>query len=1099
MSNYEDVFTLITQDKAYYNGSTLSDTNCATCVVACACNTANGWTSTKPTSGSYYVAKNKVNMAYKSLYNAPTTTSITTNVLTSGTQTLISQGSQAYGISTMSTASTTYNVTTTGSEPLTCYKKKDEIYYNCEYKWKIVGVGEPDDPARYDEYVLDALVCTNKDDSTDTMTYNATSSPTLKKVLDESAVVNASGSKANFEVRVIYHLNSFSEQAKFHPTSTLVKNEMRGTVIPWYQTATNGLFVDYDTLSADIYLIVDLVYNSKVNGYVMQINEEDLISVGNYTNYDKGNFTQYLKNANSAYHDISKFTDNYVYQNGATVGEYATRKLINSGKRYTTLGDIKNSYGADISFTGKPELISLQFAGDDHYGFSNGIRPMIKYNDKILSKKDQGYYLNSAYIGNTIYYIHNPEITRDKDSSYLDDLSFYLNKNIVTHVYATYKADSYGNVGTISHPSIKFNSDDKANRHMLTDILGGINANVTLGDRNGSWDYSGIKTVISPERYNIVEEGDGYDYNYEVVTILCSLEDIYENQSYFGNFHGGHNEGLAHGYVIQFGMCENCGCLYNNSATTESEIFKNIRDTEYGPSDTLDLFVYGLDSSGQPTNEVYYVKGTSIPEAEDKCPSGYYEYDAEQHIDRGYTGNEIESDGLRCVQYQCPKDYVYVSDIDNPSTAYFVSTNIPALNEGQCHKITGCKTGYTFYRGYPGNYNTCEYGCSTDECIYNFTISCSDGYAGGEFELSNYKNSFYCLKTITCPSGYYNQSTLESGWNKAFTYTSQTVGSLTCIKPTGCRYTETIDTNKFTQKTVTIGSDTCSYANGCVNDNGYYKLGEIPAPYFTTDSVVTLPQTCYYVTGCNGDQSFYSSDKFVSVTNPDAFIEDKSTIKMIGGTELTCQRHTCNLADEWGTLCSPSSSGTCISANANYIRSCEYNEFAGEPVCSYYLNRCYKALDCSAISTSTLKCGGVSCNSSQHFVFAKGALPGAFVGQPTSERDCYEYLTKASANATTCGDSSELTCTLNSDQIGPSEGRLYTCTLSYMTDIYGKKLNYTSCSVDIAIVDPEPDNPEIGGGGNSNGNGIFDFIIDSNTGAVEMIKNNYHKMCGKEC
>ena len=502
---------------------------------------------------------------------------------------------------------------------------------------------------------------------------------------------------------------------------------------------------------------------------------------------------------------------------------------------------------------------------------------------------------------------------------------------------------------------------------MLTDILGGINANVTLGDRNRSWDYSGIKTVISPEKYNIVEEGDGYDYNYDVVTILCSLEDIYENESSLGNFYGGHNYGLAHGYVIQFGMCENCGCLYNNSATTESEIFKNIRDTEYGPSDTLDLFVYGLDSSGQPTNEVYYVKGTSMSDAENKCPSGYY-----------------------------------------------------------------------------------------------------------------------------------NQSTLESGWDKAFTYTSQTVGSLTCIKPTGCRYTATIDTNIFTKKTVSIGSDTCSYANGCVNDNGYYKSGEIPSLYFTTMLVTTLPQVCYYVTGCK--ESYYSSDKFVDVSNPDAFVEDKSTtIKMTDRTELTCQHHTCNQANEWGTLCSPSSSGTCISANADYIKSCEYDEFAGEPVCSYYLNRCYKAMNCSAISTSTLKCGGVSCNSSQHFVFAKGALPGAFVGQPTSERDCYEYLTKASANATTCYNSSELTCTLNSDQIGPSEGLSYTCTDSYATDIYGKKLYYSTCSVDIAIVNPEPDNPEIGGGGNSNGNGSFDFIIDSNTGAVEMIKNNYHKMCGKEC
>ena len=138
----------------------------------------------------------------------------------------------------------------------------------------------------------------------------------------------------------------------------------------------------------------------------------------------------------------------------------------------------------------------------------------------------------------------------------------------------------------------------------------------------------------------------------------------------------------------------------------------------------------------------------------------------------------------------------------------------------------------------------------------------------------------------------------------------------------------------------------------------------------------------------------------------------------------------------------------------------------------------------------------VLCNSSQHFVFAKGTLSGSFVGQPTSECNCYEYLTKSYANATTCGDSSELTCTLNSDQIGPSEGYSYTCTDSYMTDIYGKKLNYTSCSVDVVIVDPEPDIPEIGGDGNDNG---FDIIIDSNTGTVEMIKNSYYKMCGKDC
>ena len=60
----------------------------------------------------------------------------------------------------------------------------------------------------------------------------------------------------------------------------------------------------------------------------------------------------------------------------------------------------------------------------------------------------------------------------------------------------------------------------------------------------------------------------------------------------------------------------------------------------------------------------------------------------------------------------------------------------------------------------------------------------------------------------------------------------------------------------------------------------------------------------------------------------------------------------------------------------------------------------------------------------------------------------------------------------NSDQIGPSEGHLYTCTTSFATDIYGKKLEYSSCSVDIAIVNPEPDTPEIGGDGNG-----FDFII----------------------
>ena len=247
-------------------------------------------------------------------------------------------------------------------------------------------------------------------------------------------------------------------------------------------------------------------------------------------------------------------------------------------------------------------------------------------------------------------------------------------------------------------------------------------------------------------------------------------------------------------------------------------------------------------------------------------------------------------------------------------------------------------------------------------------------------------------------------------------------------------------------------------------------------PYFTTTSVTVSPQTCYYVTGCNELQNYYSSDKFVDVTNPDAFIEDKSTIKMTDGTELTCQRHSCNLADEWGT----SRPSTYISADANYIKSCEYDESTGKTLCTYYLNRCYKAMNCSAIDKSTLKCGDVSCNSSQHFVFEKGRLPGSFVGQPTSEGDCYEYLTKASANATRCKDSSELTCTLNSNHIGPSGDLLYTCTTSFAPDIYGKNLEYSSCSVDF--VDLKPDNPEEG--------------VDGN---VEMIRNTYHIMCGKDC
>ena len=60
-----------------------------------------------------------------------------------------------------------------------------------------------------------------------------------------------------------------------------------------------------------------------------------------------------------------------------------------------------------------------------------------------------------------------------------------------------------------------------------------------------------------------------------------------------------------------------------------------------------------------------------------------------------------------------------------------------------------------------------------------------------------------------------------------------------------------IDTSVFNTQIYEIDDLSCPIIDGCVNDKGYYKLGEVPSLYFTTGSVVTLPQTCYYVTVVN--------------------------------------------------------------------------------------------------------------------------------------------------------------------------------------------------------------------------------------------------------
>ena len=696
VSSYTDIFTIATPLQAG-----LSDTDCATCYVACGCNEANGWTSTQP-SGAYHKAVSKIKYNYKVTGNISRSTSST------GTKDLISEGtSRAYSVSTTATGGA-YSVSSSSNFEPTCYKQKGN-YYDCDYKWNIVNVNN-----QYDEYVLSELVCTNRNDSTDKVTYNATSNPTLRQVLDSAESVDASGSKANFGITLYYTLIAFDEQAQYHPTSTLVPSKYRGAMISWEDTATKGLFTKYDQLSAYVTLEeVSLVYDSKANGYVMKINKN-----ANYeTNVkilqhrENGKISTILQGSYDRDSDTTRkntpFENAYLYMNGVTVGEYATRNLISSERRFTTLG---NSDIWAYTLNGKkPEVVNIFFdgTGDDDPLYEGwfGV-PEIKYNGNILYRKGITTIWTDS-TGSTITHIDNPSITRKSDTN-LYDRMFRLDKDVKMHLYATYRADSSGAMGRVigvgainecaSHYSIVPSGEETTTEFYENGLP------VTLED-TGSW--VSAKQVLSHEKYKFNDVSGHSHYLYHK---LC---DGSEGESM--GFWGGHHLGISHANIVNYCRCDTEEGIYG-------DIYMNGNYTD------LDMFIQAVDSSGQPIEgKYYYAKGNNAPEAE-VCPGQYY------------------------------------SELDNISLDPASYPGINVEKDGQCYDVT-CSSGYTKYTQstsgstIPSDCKLEEYGSTIDTALYGVSCSNSDRY-GYAFKFKDKGDVVACLNNESCPSGsnYYNIS-----------------------------------------------------------------------------------------------------------------------------------------------------------------------------------------------------------------------------------------------------------------------------------------------------------------------------------------------------
>ena len=905
VDSFDDAFVLINPTKAIYSGSALSDTNCANCFVACACNTANGWSATKP-AGAYYKATVGFNMGYKSTDDSARTSSAT-EIRTSGTQTLISEGtSGAYNISTMATTSSSaYNVVA-ATEPLSCYKQKDS-YFSCVYNWVSKPVrtsyakkytNNRDEfnfvEATFDEYFLDSMTCTNSNDNTK-VTYNSTSTPTLSKVL------TSANRTPKFEVNIAYDFISFEDQAKYDEQSAIIPASKRGQTISWRTTAEQGLFSSFQSVRADITFDAYLSSTSYFDGYVLVKPGKNTTkrNVMTHKALTSSGYKNNLTTNTSAFDNVA-----YIYWNkengietsefAVTAGEAATRNLYEQGWRFT---NFKSGFGVDSTNT--PEIIRL-----------------------YLSEK------NNLRYGGVDYFMSNYTIKK-QGQSVLADRIFDRKVDTSARIYATYNRDSDGTI--TSKDSNGYTKTSEV--YTVVDFNDGYTENYNFINVVRDLKYKAKRTssdaIIKCEHEygHYCQNGSGYYTTYK---------DNYSTPSYCPKTgYTSHSRSLTYGMFNWDGLSiqedvryERCDGLreYCNDCTSTSPI-----------SATEEEVYEDIGSSHNGVGVLVYRGGKLIRTDSDyedvTCPSGYYKnwvndisidsdyfnitWDATEtcykvngcktNLDTKYAKGEIVNltnktparstivynetalDGTRCAVYDCPEGYYYSKE--KPYSSYFTVVEQiygSYLNAKRCYKLECKQDGYEASTSLPD-----------DNCYID------SGYSSSyrQYYCDNHKvytpcegSGFYCIKkTSDCPGGWTTEEPNSSFFNYQIKEVKKSSGGTQkCYYVTGCASGSTQfytlpkgckddGDNVKCKRSSYIPLEVKKLSDGVIDFNDDYTVG------YSHYEKGTMKFACLTNNKC--DSGYYFSPRAMMTTSNDGFIyQSQSTDKPYCNKSIGCSR-----------------------------------------------------------------------------------------------------------------------------------------------------------------------------------------------------------------
>ena len=329
ITKYSDVFTTINTNEAVYNEVKIDSMNCVDCVVACACNAANGWSSSCSNGTNCYTATNKVTMAYKSLTNAMARSAASTNIDTS-IDDLIAQGSQ--GLTAKSAAATTqFDVQIAGaSSPLSCYKPKQNFFYDCKYTISRVASDS------YDEFVLSSMNCVNKADSSDVVTYNETSSPSITEILKDATQL------PTFSAKLKHNFVTYDEPAFWSNSGTaFVLSTARGKKISMATTGMAGLFTKYISLKSTLEFDAKL---SNVNSVGFVLYPENSTYTTTLDKYKYRNMQIGLNNRVKEQSELSEFVAISGFGSSKSVGYIATNQLYANTNNYYVQGQKDDDY-----------------------------------------------------------------------------------------------------------------------------------------------------------------------------------------------------------------------------------------------------------------------------------------------------------------------------------------------------------------------------------------------------------------------------------------------------------------------------------------------------------------------------------------------------------------------------------------------------------------------------------------------------------------------------------------------------------------------------------------------------------------------------------